>query len=269
MFDRYCLGVDVSSWQTTVDWKKLYKAGVRFAIIKAAQGKYKQDPICPSHLKEAKAAGMICGVYHWMDPADKPEDQINNLSHRLAGLEYEFLALDVEQYWSNWYEWQTGRISQRHPERLISERALACAQLMRDQFRKAVLIYTRASFVKEYAPQMSEWLGEWPLWLAHYPYRSGRIHLTWEQLKSGYAPRIPSPTIPDGCKDWKFWQFSGDKFVLPGEQSPLDLNFYHGSLQDLQAWLGQPITPRELSMEEKVEVLWNKHMARAEEVNNA
>lgn len=76
MFDRYCLGVDVSSWQTTVDWKKLYKAGVRFAIIKAAQGKYKQDPICPSHLKEAKAAGMICGVYHWMDPADSRKTRL-------------------------------------------------------------------------------------------------------------------------------------------------------------------------------------------------
>jgi len=269
MFDRYCLGVDVSSWQTTLDWQILHNAGVRFAIIKAAQGKYLQDPLCPSHLKNAQAAGMLCGIYHWMDPADKPEDQINNLSARLAGLDFEFLALDVEQYWSDWAEWKKSMPTKRHPARLISERAQACAVLIRERFQKPVLIYTRASFVKEYAPQMAEWLGDWPLWLAHYPYRSGKIHLTWEQLRQEYAPRIPGPAIPQGCEDWKFWQFSGDKFVLPGEQGPLDLNFYHGSLQDLQEWLGQPLTPRELSMEEKLEVLWNAHLAQQEEVNNA
>ena len=41
--------------------------------------------------------------------------------------------------------------------------------------------------------------------------------------------------------------------------SALDLNFYHGSLQDLQAWLGQPQSPRSLSLEEKLDALWQAH----------
>lgn len=259
MFDRYCLGVDVSSWQATVNWDKLHANGVRFAIIKAAQGSYRQDPICPAHLKGASAAGMLCGVYHWMDPANKAQEQIKNLSHRLKGLEYNFLALDVEQYWADWNEWSQGMISQRYPGKLISDVARACAEGMRATFQKPVLIYTRASFVKDYAPEMASWLPEWPLWLAYYPYQSGRVRLTWEQLKHEYAPSLTGPAIPAACKDWRFWQFSGDKFILPGEQSALDLNFYNGSLQDLQSWLGQPITPRELTTEEKLEALWQAH----------
>ena len=269
MFERYCLGVDVSSWQTTLNWEKLYYAGVRFAIVKAAQGSYRQDPICPSHLKAAKNAGMLCGVYHWMDPACKPEAQINNLKHRLKDLEYSFLALDVEQYWSDWVEWQKGMVNKRHSGQVISNCAKACAELMRDTFGKPVLIYTRASFVKEYAPQMATWLSDWPLWLAHYPYRSGKLHLTWEQLKRDYAPGISGPSLPEGCKEWRFWQFSGDKFILPGEQTPLDLNFYQGSLQDLQRWLGSPVTARELTWEEKLAALWQAHPEVWQEVEHA
>ena len=128
MFDQYCLGVDVSSWQSTVHWEKLHANGVRFAIIKAAQGSYRQDPLCPAHLKAAQATGMICGVYHWMDPGCTVDAQISNLKHRLNRQEYSFLALDVEQYWSDWGEWQQGMISKRYTGKQISDCARACAE---------------------------------------------------------------------------------------------------------------------------------------------
>jgi lysozyme len=269
MFDTYCLGVDVSSWQATVNWEKLQAAGVRFAIVKAAQGSYRQDPLCPTHLKAAQNAGMLCGVYHWMDPTCQVDVQISNLAFRLKELNYAFLALDVEQYWSDWGEWQKGMITKRHSGKLISDRAHACAEQMRSEFQKPVLIYTRTSFVKDYAPEMAEWLKDWPLWLAHYPYRPGKVHLTWEQLKRDYVPSIPGPSLPVSCKDWCFWQFSGDKFILPGEQSALDLNFYQGSLQDLQSWLGQPVTAKELNSEEKLAALWQAHPECWQEVEHA
>ncbi len=206
MFDRYCLGVDVSVWQSTINWETLYGNGVRFAIIKAAQGSYKRDKLCPVHLKKAKAAGVICGVYHWMDPANDPEKQVENLKAGLEEQDFSFLALDVEQYWSDWKEWEEGMISKRYSGKVISDQALACATLMRATFQRPVLIYTRASFVKDFAPEMSAWLPDWELWLAHYPYRSGRVRLTWEQLRLNYAPTLPSPSIPKGSQDWRFWQ---------------------------------------------------------------
>ena len=102
MFDEYCLGVDVSHWQAAVDWTRLAQAGVQFAIVKVSQSSYGRDPCRTAHLKNAAAAGLICGVYHWFDPGVDPQAQLKNLEYALAGLDFQFMALDVEQYWREW-----------------------------------------------------------------------------------------------------------------------------------------------------------------------
>ncbi len=167
--------------------------------------------------------------------------------------------MDLEQYWLDWREWQQGTASRRVPGQQISERAHALAELAHDWCQKPVVIYTRASFVAEYAPQAASWLGNWPLWLAFYPYASGRVSVNWQTLKTHYLPPVAQPPLPAGCNDWHFWQFSGDKFMLPGCQTPLDLNFYNGSRQELYAWLQQPMPAAVVTMEEKVRRLWQAH----------
>ncbi|MAT42272.1 MAG: hypothetical protein CL609_08025 [Anaerolineaceae bacterium] len=259
MFENYALGVDVSHWQPSLDWMLLAENGVDFAWVKAAQGAYGRDPSLTGHLKGAKTAGLITAVYHWFDPTNTAAAQLENLKHALDGLEFSMLALDVEQYWLDWREWQQGAVKRRVPDRQISERALALAELARDWCQKPVVIYTRASFVAEYAPHMKTWLVNWPLWLAMYPYPSGRVSLSWQTLKNNYAPPVPGPALPGGCTDWTFWQFSGDKFLLPGSQTALDLNFFNGSRRQLYDWLQQPMPAEVLSMEEKVRRLWLAH----------
>jgi len=269
MFDRYCLGVDVSSWQASIDWQTLKVAGVEFAVVKASQGSYRQDPLFGSHIKGAAKAGMICAAYHWLDPGCPVDAQISNLKQGLRGLPFAFIALDVEQYWCDWQEWQQGSISGRYSGEQISRSAQGCAAAMESAFGKPVVVYTRASFVRDYAPQMSAWLPAYPLWLAYYPYKSGKVRLTWEKMLREYAPAIPAPAIPPGCSDWRLWQFSGDKFILPGAQTALDLNFFNGSLQDMQVWLGQPITPHQPSDKEKLAALWQAHPELWQEVSDA
>ena len=53
------------------------------------------------------------------------------------------------------------------------------------------------------------------------------------------------------------------------EQTALDLNFYNGSLQDLQAWLEQPVSARVFSTQEKLDTLWQAHPEIWQEVQNA
>lgn len=259
MFDQYCLGVDLSHWQAALQWDPLVRAGVRFAIIKASQGSYGRDLSCGAHLRNAGQAGMICGIYHWFDPACSAQSQLTNLKAAVEGREFAFLALDVEQYWQNW-EMSKRALKENHfSAALISRRSLEMAQLVRETWQKPVLIYTRASFVHDYALDMQTWLRHWPLWVAHYPYPSGRVSLSWETLKTHYSPTIRNPLIPPGGKNWHFWQFSGDKFVLPGINAPLDLNFFHGSLQDLQVWCGLPASSKAWTLEEKMSLLWQAH----------
>ncbi len=259
MFDQYCLGVDLSHWQAGIQWDPLVRAGVRFAIIKASQGSYGRDISCGSHLRSASDAGMICGLYHWFDPGCSAQAQLTNLKAAIADRDFAFLALDVEQYWQNWDLSKRALKENHFSAQQISRRSLELAQLLRDTWQKPVLIYTRASFVHEYALDMKNWLRQWPLWVAHYPYPTGRVSLSWETLKTHYSPTIRSPLIPAGGTNWKFWQFSGDKFILPGINGPLDLNFFNGTLQDLQAWLGQPMSTKAWTLEEKMSLLWQAH----------
>ena len=58
------------------------------------------------------------------------------------------------------------------------------------------------------------------------------------------------------------WQFSGDKFVLPGVSTALDLNFFHGSEKELREWLGLDVEvsqPIEYDFESMVRLLWQAH----------
>lgn len=254
------LGVDVSRWQRTVDWKTLRAGGVSFAIIKASQGVAISDALLQEHFAGARKAGMVTGLFHWVDPTLPAGAQVEHFLKTCQGLDFDFAALDVEQHWQSWQEWARNQIVQRVAPERISSAAHEAALKVRAATDKRVVIYTRPSFVQEYALPMQNWLPEWPLWLAYYPYPAGRVWTTWEKLVSHHLPRIPGPKLTAGCSNWHFWQFSGDKFVLPGAVSPLDLNFFNGSEPDLRAWIQERGKAQvEISDSDKLARLWQAH----------
>ncbi|MHB8132877.1 MAG: glycoside hydrolase family 25 protein [Anaerolineaceae bacterium] len=257
----YVLGMDVSQWQQKVDWDLLYSKGVRFAIVKLSQGNYFKDPMAISHVRGAKAAGLLVGLYHWHDPMCDLKSQLAMIGRSVGDLDFQFFALDVEQYWKSWMEWQKKEITKIISSAELSSSSLNLANGIKNLFGKKVVIYTRASFVYEHAAAMSDWLKDWDTWLAHYPFRVGRVSLSWEKLKHEWTPAITSPLVPAKCKDWRFWQWSGDKFQLPGVSTALDLNYFHGSENEMRDWLGLEAVElvKEFSLEEKVALLWNAH----------
>jgi GH25 family lysozyme M1 (1,4-beta-N-acetylmuramidase) len=61
-------GIDVSRWQGDIDWSKVAKAGIKFAILKVAgsdKGFYK-DPKFEQNYKGAKANGIKVGAYYFV-----------------------------------------------------------------------------------------------------------------------------------------------------------------------------------------------------------
>lgn len=58
-------GVDVSVYQGNIDWNKAKADGIEFAIMRAGYGKYvsQKDKYFDQNMKNAKAAGLPCGVY--------------------------------------------------------------------------------------------------------------------------------------------------------------------------------------------------------------
>lgn len=59
------LGIDVSSWQGVIDWEKVAKSGVKFAIIRSSYGDDKVDKMFEYNIAAAKKAGLYVGVYHY------------------------------------------------------------------------------------------------------------------------------------------------------------------------------------------------------------
>ena len=72
-------GVDVSKYQTNVDWAKLKKSGVSFAIVRigyrgyGAAGNLVLDPMFEEHFTNIKNAGLKVGVYFFSQATTEDE----------------------------------------------------------------------------------------------------------------------------------------------------------------------------------------------------
>lgn len=63
-------GMDVSSWQPSVDWARNYQLGARFAFVKATESNWYVSPRYQEQYAGARAAGMLRGSYHFAIPSD-------------------------------------------------------------------------------------------------------------------------------------------------------------------------------------------------------
>ncbi len=98
--------IDVSSYQGTVDWKKVHASGVRLAYVKATEGTTFFDREHERNIKGARAAGMSVGAYHYAHPSHSPRDEANYFLSR-ALIENGDLppALDLEISEGHSYEY--------------------------------------------------------------------------------------------------------------------------------------------------------------------
>lgn len=66
-------GIDVSKWQGSINWNRVKRAGVRFAMIKATEGIGYTDPCYDDNITGASAAGIACGCYHYLRGVTKQD----------------------------------------------------------------------------------------------------------------------------------------------------------------------------------------------------
>ena len=72
-------GIDVSKYQTSIDWNKVKKAGVNFVIIRigyrgyGASGTLVKDPMFEEHFTNARNAGLKVGVYFFTQAVTEDE----------------------------------------------------------------------------------------------------------------------------------------------------------------------------------------------------
>jgi lysozyme len=192
-------GIDVSYYQGAIAWPRVRRAGVRFAFVRAYDGLFTFDASFVANWKGAGTAGVLRGAYQYFRPAASAIEQADALVRvlRTYGAGELPPVLDVETL-----------------DGLALADVAAAAKVWVDRVRTQLgiepIVYT--SFSMWQARPAAE-LGTQPLWLAHY---------TTE------CPSIPRPWLR-----WVFWQYT-DSGRVPGISTPVDLDVFDGSLDDLR-----------------------------------
>lgn len=98
-------GIDVSQWQGNIDFGKVKAAGYSFVMIRDGYGDMLSypnqiDPRFEDNYKNAKAAGLSVGTYHYMyaTTVDGAKREAEGVLNVIKGKQFDYpVALDIEE----------------------------------------------------------------------------------------------------------------------------------------------------------------------------
>jgi hypothetical protein len=196
-----------------------------------------------------ETANYPTGAYWWIDPIVSASPQIAAIRNTVK---CKTMVLDIEQWWADWIAWNQYRLDKipvTSVPKLSGVEISTCGKVIAEALVAAgyhVVIYTRMSFVNEYAPQMLAWMGNYDLMLAQYPYGAPSVVTSWTDVLHRWFPPVLKYWPVFNGKRAKVWQISGDKFKLPGAygdtkklyRSAVDISLFEGTADELAAWFG-------------------------------
>ncbi len=209
-------GIDVSYWDSGIDWPKVRATGQRFVFIKASEGETYTDPTFAGNWSGAKAAGLLRGAYCFFHPNLDPVKQATRFVNAVKATKDNGElppVLDLEV-----------------PDGVGKDKIILRAKTWLDQVEqslgKKAIIYSGYYFLKDNFSQLGggppAWAKDYPLWLAQYP--------------NHYTPGM-LPSLPPGWFNWVIWQYS-EKGSVNGINASVDMDLFNGSLADLYKFAG-------------------------------
>jgi len=243
-------GADISRWQhpndKTIDFVKMYDAGIRFVMIKASDTRDDADALSLKYLvmdhSAAQAAGIYTGFYHYAILPDVDDDeavvrdataQAQKAIWRLASIggytERDLpYALDLE---NKCVRLSTTGACQKYATRAqVTLWATVFLRILKEKTGKTPILYSYSNFLEGSMNRNTE-LAQYPLWLAQYaidPFDP----LNQPGLKAGGC-YVHSWTGANCDSQWTMWQYTScgiaPKYGVPGAR--LDLNLFRGNAQ--------------------------------------
>ncbi len=201
-------GIDISHYQSTIDWDTVAQQGIQFAFVKASEGQDLHDSLFCFNWNEMKRVGIKRGAYHFYHPSIPVDLQIQNFKEQVDLSDGDLPpVLDIE-------------VTGGKNEASIVAGVQQWLRAIEDFYQVRPIIYSNYNFYRRY---LSKDFEAYPLWIARYS----------EQ----------EPYLPFG-NSWKFWQY-GDRGQLAGIEGDVDLNVFHGNAQELERfcrWRPQLLT---------------------------
>lgn len=204
--DTYAVhGIDISRWNTGIDWAVAQAVGVSFAFIKATEGGDHLDPEFRQHWAEARRGGVPRGAYHFWyhcrGGAEQADWFIRNVPREPGALPP---VLDLE--------WTRSRNCPQRPDGAhVRREAAVFLSRLEAHYGQRPVVYTTPDFYRD--TDLARLRAEF--WL-----RAVADH--------------PSNVYPG--QDWVFWQYTGTGSI-PGIPGKVDINAFRGSPADWSRWL--------------------------------
>jgi lysozyme len=209
-------GLDVSYWQSGIDWPKVRATGQRFAIIKATEGETYADPTFNDDWNGAKLSGLLRGGYCFFHPKQDPKKQADYfISVVKAQNDVGELpaVIDLE-------------VTDGLTRDKIIPRVKAWLDEVEQGLGRKPMIYSGVAFLET---NLSDLGGGPPIWAKDYPF-----WLSWYPMQ--YVDGM-TPLMPRGWFNWIFWQYS-ENGRLNGINTKVNLDVFNGTLTDLYAFAG-------------------------------
>ena len=189
------IGIDVSSWQGDIDYKKAKQDGVEFVMIRIGYGYNKNNEIIydskfKNNILKAKEAGLKIGIYFY-SYAKSIEDSINQANWIINELNGQELDLPIAFDWENWNSFNSYNISFKD----LNDIAYAFIDTINSKGYEGTL-YSSAYYLENI------WYDFNKTWLAHYT------------------------TKTDYSKPYQMWQLSSVG-VVNGINGNVDINILY------------------------------------------
>lgn len=197
-------GIDVSSYQGNIDWSKVKRAGVQFAILKIIRKDLNPDKTFEQNWKGCTDVGMpIQGVYNYSyaTTVDKAKTDANKVIQTLNGRK-TFVWLDVED------KCQQG----------LGQTLIDIINTYQSVIKSAGLnfgVYTGLSFYNQYIAPYANQIN-CPFWIARYPSTKG--------MSIGDEPNsAKKPVIQHSLYGWQY----SSAFTCSGLNNSTDANLLY------------------------------------------
>ena len=199
------MGIDVSKYQGTIDWKKVKESGVEFAMVRVgyrakSTGEIFEDPTARYNMQEAQAAGIRLGAYFFSSAVTEEEARAEAAFTRDIVARYKItypIAYNCEDFQSP--------DSRQYGLDAAARTALACAFL--DEIASAgytPMFYASKGELEGNAQWTTDVLaGKYKIWVAQYPEQpypqtaassySG-THAMWQYTSQGTVAGISRKT---------------------------------------------------------------------------
>jgi len=206
-------GMDVARYQGSIDYAKVYAAGVHFVYMKATEGKDYVDPAFADNWRRARASGMAHGAYHFMTWCSTAAQQaawfVKNVPVDPTALPP---VLDLE--WNH-----DSSCKKKLPKADVLDKIHVMLKAMEQHTGKLPIIYTDITF--------------------HHDILEGEDFANPFWLRSTAAP----PTDRYRGRQWMMWQWT-QTGVLNGVVGEVDRNAFYGNEDDWTVFLLTGCDPR-------------------------